>query len=617
MRVTKLELRNFRGINGGFELPAACIVAGPNFSGKSTIPIALRLACVGSMPPPIGKAGIWPAFAGNADEPGKMSVTATTDTGLTWSLEWEKKKESVSQRGQPPESCALPPVLCDPATFWALTGAEQSRAVFAASGATVGLTALLKVIQSVDGSPARVRNEVVQQLEDLMLHRFAANVDASVAVSLWTSDCASIAKEERGKVKRLEAKTAATGWVGPLPVDRTRELAEAREDLANAMQAERQLQERADRAATTVCQSGRIQKRLAECDAILGLAQEPEPPTVDEGDAEAQARAEEAVESLLELLSEAQKRWERIKNNCELLKHGTCPCCGQSGTALEATVKRLDSELELAKTDCATATERLRIARQEAHEIAQRNEKKQTARTAWEAKKASREALQAEREMLLAVRPETVAAPTEEEVAKAKAERDKLRTRVEELEGAQGEFARWACVRDERDKAEADLIRSRCVVEVVVEASKKVSAKLDEVAGAAFGETLKAANRLCEGLLASPLEFRDGVLGRKAVKADADRTAGVVRPGAWIPHTSFSGTEALIGYAGFAVAIASKAPFRLVVMDELNRLTADRKRSLISRILLLVAEGVIDQFVGCDPEASDKFELIDAARWDG
>ena len=616
MRVTKLELRNFRGINSGFELPAACIVAGPNFSGKSTIPIALRLACVGSMPPPIGKAGIWPAFAGNADEPGKMSVTATTDTGLTWSLEWEKKKESVSQRGQPPESCALPPVLCDPATFWQMTGAEQSRAVFAASGASVKRDDLIAEIQSVDGSPARVRDEVVALLVQLMEQRFNANVEASAATTLWASDCAAIAKEERGKVKRLEAKTASAFWSGPVPTDKTKALAEARAKLAEATGEETALRKAAAKHSLESQRAERARERLEELDAMLASGEDPEPARQTEEEAEQYARAEQRLAELTEASSDATDAFERLAANHALIVKGTCPCCGQSGPELGRVIAAMELELAEQERKMTALAEQITDARREMSTLSASNAAQFHKRTQWEQRHAQLELLRREQKTLADMAPQPGTAPSPENIAKATKDREQATERVVELEGAQAEFARWACVRDERDKAESDLIRSRCSVEVVAEAVKKVTAKLDAVAGAAFGETLKVANRLCGGLLASPLEFRDGVLGRKASTVDVERTGGTVRPGAWIPHTSFSGTEALIGYAGFAVAVASKPPFRLAVLDELNRLTADRKRSLVSRILLLLSEGVIDQFVGCDTEAAETFSLIDAARWE-
>lgn len=616
MRVTKLALRNFRGINNEFELPAACIVAGPNFSGKSTIPIALRLACVGSMPAPIGKTGIWPAFAGNADEPGKMGVTATTDTGLTWSLEWEKKKESVSQRGQPPESCALPPVLCDPATFWTMTGAEQSRAVFAASGASVKREDLIAEIQSVDGSPARVRDEVVALLVQLMEQRFNANVDASAATTLWAADCAAIAKEERGKVKRLEAKTASAFWNGPVPSDKTKALVEARAALAKAIGEETELRKAAAKVSMESQRAERARARLEELNAILANPEDPEPARQTEEEAEQYAKAEQRLAELTEASSAATDAFERLASNHALLVKGTCPCCGQSGPELGRVIAAMESELAEQERKMTELAEQITDARRELAVMTASNAEQTQKRTQWEKRHAKLELLRREQKTLADMAPQPGTAPNPENIAKAVYDREQAAELVVELEGAQAEFARWACIRDERDKAESELIRSRCSVEVVTEAVKKVTAKLDAVAGAAFGETLKVANRLCDGLLASPLEFRDGVLGRKASAADVERTGGTVRPGAWIPHTSFSGTESLIGYAGFAVAVASKAPLRLVVMDELNRLTADRKRSLVSRILLLLSEGVIDQFVGCDPEASETFTLIDAARWE-
>ena len=617
MRVTKLKLRNFRGINREFELPAACVVAGPNFSGKSTVPIALRLACVGSMPPPIGKTGIWPALAGNPDDPGVMSVTATTDGGLTWSLEWERKKESVSQRGQPPVECALPPVLCDPTTFWTMTGAEQSRAIFAASGASVAPERLMQAIQSVEAMPARIRDEAVTMLCGLLKQRLGANPDVSPATALWVSDCAQIAKEERAKAKRLEAKAAAAFWSGPMPADKTKELAEARRELAEAT---RRVQNHTDavKASEKVAEAtARRKQRMAELDAAIASATNtPEPSELTESMVEEFARVEDKYNQNIETRQSIERDVEAKTATIRALRDGRCPCCGQTGTALADIVDNLESLVASAKSLLTATSNEGRALFDRLTELGRRNERIAQERRKWEAAQESVELWKGQRQALAEISATQIEAPTQEAIDEALRESSRCAEKVEQLEGAQAEFARWAVLRDERDKAESDLIRSRCFVEVATEAQKRVSAVLDDVAGRAFSETLAIANRLCDGLLASPLEFRNGMLGRAASKADVERTGGTVREGAWIPHTSFSGTEALIGYAGFAVSVASKAPFRLVVMDELNRLTADRKRSLISRILLLIREGVIDQFVGCDPEASQSFTLIDAARWE-
>ena len=617
MRVTKLKLRNFRGINREFELPAACVVAGPNFSGKSTVPIALRLACVGSMPPPIGKTGIWPAFAGNPDDPGVMSVTATTDGGLTWSLEWERKKESVSQRGQPPVECALPPVLCDPSTFWTMTGAEQSRAIFAASGASVDPVCLLDAVRSVEAMPARIRDEAVEHLCTLLVNRTEANPDVSAATALWVSDAGQIAKEERAKAKRLEAKASAAFWSGPLPVDKSKELAEARRELAAANVRVNEYA-RASKAAEKVAElNERRLRRIAELDAAMAEAATPEPHELSEAMVEEFARVEDKYNQNTEARQVLERDLEAKNATLAALRNGRCPCCGQSGESLASIIAALETETASLTTRLTDTSNEGRALFDRLTELGQRNDRMARKHREWEQKLKDVESLRRERSSLSEMAHGTAEpAPTPEAIAEATNTAATLAERVQELEGAQAEFARWSVLRDERDKAESELIRARCFVEVATNAQKRVSAVLDEVSGKAFSETLAIANRLCDGLLASPLEFRNGMLGRAASKTDVERTGGTVRAGSWIPHTSFSGTEALIGYAGFAVAVASKAPFRLVVMDELNRLTADRKRSLISRIMLLIREGVIDQFVGCDPEASESFTLIDVARWE-
>ena len=95
----------------------------------------------------------------------------------------------------------------------------------------------------------------------------------------------------------------------------------------------------------------------------------------------------------------------------------------------------------------------------------------------------------------------------------------------------------------------------------------------------------------------------EGQLGRRV--SDEDRKHGNTAPvGAWIPHEAFSGTEQLLAYAGFAVALAGQAPIKVVIMDELGRLTGTRKAAMLRRMCELVSKGVIDQFIGCDVEGN-------------
>jgi hypothetical protein len=51
----------------------------------------------------------------------------------------------------------------------------------------------------------------------------------------------------------------------------------------------------------------------------------------------------------------------------------------------------------------------------------------------------------------------------------------------------------------------------------------------------------------------------------------------------------------------FSVALARLATFKLVILDEMGRLTAERREAVAKRMAELVKDGVVDQVVMIDP----------------
>lgn len=113
---------------------------------------------------------------------------------------------------------------------------------------------------------------------------------------------------------------------------------------------------------------------------------------------------------------------------------------------------------------------------------------------------------------------------------------------------------------------------------------------------------ISKANQLCGDLLVAPLAYKDGDIGF------TDR-------GSFYSHRSFSGTEKALAYAAISVALAQDAPMRLVVIDELGRLTPDNKMRLIAKLCELTSSGQLDQALLVDVTpidgfASTQFKLI-------
>ena len=96
-----------------------------------------------------------------------------------------------------------------------------------------------------------------------------------------------------------------------------------------------------------------------------------------------------------------------------------------------------------------------------------------------------------------------------------------------------------------------------------------------------------SAARFTAGILRSPLVYQDGDLGR----FEGDK---------FISWETFSGTEEALAFAGLSVALAAQAPVKVVLIDELGRLTSANKTKLLDRMLELTRDGVIDAFIGAD-----------------
>jgi chromosome segregation ATPase len=188
---------------------------------------------------------------------------------------------------------------------------------------------------------------------------------------------------------------------------------------------------------------------------------------------------------------------------------------------------------------------------------------------------------------------------------------EKLTAEVAELpavekELAEAQAAKVACdeykkLVEQRTKREEQALALACEVEVYTQAITALNAHVAKRGEEAFGKVLKLSDAFTKGLLNSPLEFRDGELGRRVSKAD--REAGLTAPvGAWIPRDSFSGTEELLALTGFGVALARMAPFVLVILDEMGRLTTERRKAVATRMLELLKAGTVHQVIMIDPE---------------
>ena len=142
-----------------------------------------------------------------------------------------------------------------------------------------------------------------------------------------------------------------------------------------------------------------------------------------------------------------------------------------------------------------------------------------------------------------------------------------------------------------RDQARAEAEEVKGVADFAKAAAEALVTMQSETIAHAFGAVLADAQRITEGILGTPLCYRDGEIGR-------------VEDGVFISHRTFSGMEERLAYSALQVALAGPdAALKLVMIDELGTLDAVNKAALINRMLDLTAEGLVGQFIGFDVDA--------------
>lgn len=162
---------------------------------------------------------------------------------------------------------------------------------------------------------------------------------------------------------------------------------------------------------------------------------------------------------------------------------------------------------------------------------------------------------------------------------------------------------------EEAKQAEKQLIASRAEAATKLKAAEKaettrveadiwkkvrqfVEDEQQEAVAAAFKPLLITANKIAGAVLKSPLTYRDGELGRMDGRT-------------WVSHHTFSGSEQAVTFAAISVALAVHSPLRIAIVDELDRLTLENKKALMEAVTVAVADGTLDQFIGCDVRAAD------------
>ena len=115
----------------------------------------------------------------------------------------------------------------------------------------------------------------------------------------------------------------------------------------------------------------------------------------------------------------------------------------------------------------------------------------------------------------------------------------------------------------------------------------------------AFRPMLEIANRFASGVIKTPLAYHDGDIG-------------TWRDGVWVTHKTMSGVEKLVTYAAIQAALASTAPVRLMILDEMLRAQGEPLDHLMDAAAKAVENGMVDSFIGIVPGHAKDWQKLTA-----
>lgn len=589
MRVQSLRYSNFKGHSAALDLAPVTVIRGGNFTHKTTIPLALRLAMAGKLPPPIGTKGIYASLAGNPDAAGTMEVECGLDNGRKLAWKWTRNAQGkISTDGAITADIAMPELMLDPSSFFAKTAAEQVQTVFSVCEVDDDVFSIRNVtgrLGEVDASPVAVRDITISGIRNFMGSSEPENVQRWFEAVLQSLT-------QNQKTARDKAKTAKGAFEAYRNADPESQIPEDVSELLKTKCAER------DRLLTSGgAGNGRIeylQAKIRELGpeerlvAVIDEAGEMDPiaPEILEDPEGFRDEAIMNVGSMSKRLAQVQAIIENAKTKLAELEHlEACPYCQSSKKGWKSIIKSsLESAIAEGVTERDMITEKFsdyQAKLKALNEYEQRNELIEETR----GKLLELSACQFELHELQNA-PKSGPSP-------------ELLQEIAALEQQNIAFQVFRSNRGQREKLEQNLLKSQCeeavykaVIAIVLEEQDKVIAKV-------FGKVLNVARHFTDGLLNSRLEFANGELGRRV--SQQDKKQGNQAPlESWIPFNGFSGTERLLALAGFSVALTGDAPCKLVVLDEMGNLDLTRRTEVAMRMLQLVESGVIDQAILID-----------------
>lgn len=176
--------------------------------------------------------------------------------------------------------------------------------------------------------------------------------------------------------------------------------------------------------------------------------------------------------------------------------------------------------------------------------------------------------------------PSEVAA-MEQELNIAKATRTEIDAMLEKIVRAEQDCARITQAAKQRETVEATYKAIGKVIDLIAQ-------KKQELVSGSIEAPLAIANKLAAGILRGRLVFEEGEIG---MRLGDQLVTGI----------GFSGTEAAIVVMALTAGLAAGASHRVLILDEVGRLDAANKVTLVHNLRALVEASHIDQWIIIGP----------------
>lgn len=562
-----IGLLNLKGITGSFDLSPITVISGNNSTGKTAILNAVTLALIGYIPG-VGKK---PSSTFTLASGDRMAVVAD---GATFA--WEMKRAQATFKA-PDGWEPAPETMLDLSGLFALTKEQRMMAILKACSLPPELTAkaLVKNIQAICPSyemPA-ITGSILDDITAL-----------TTSGKTLLSRLKKTAEEYEGaSARHAEELTKMQSEPDSLEPEITR----VSEAIGAARQKQRAAELGLDERKRIIARAEAItipslEKLTEEEDALRKeLSTIPETPEVNEAEfiraRDVASRAESA----------AAAKGAVLKQQIETLTgKEECPTCGHSiGPIAIQKMKdqreALRDEWRKAKADLDDADQKLKQARNSTQLLIAKRRDIEKRLSTIAAQKASIPQLEESRKALMASL-DAIPLPADAVAFKAEAEAQvELLNALQQRQRYHVAFLKLSEAAEAAAKARKDCeLRQDAVKLALAEIVSFREKLLQNVAST----LLSTANRIIAPVLGKELKFEDGdfTLGNAVL-------------------VTLSGSEQMVVYAGLQVALNAAYSPRIVIMDELGRIDADRKRKLLSTINEVIQAGLIDQFIAADP----------------